>query len=170
MQPIVTADDEFVVIRGTVGRAYSVRVRVVSTAGIGPWSKSYGRELIAICLIIHALLYSLFTAPESPSNISVVNYLNSFTVNWDKLSQVKYRIYIRKWNANEENVFTPVLPPYNITGLDSNTRYYIIVEAYNSLGGNNGSTISITAPEGNIVLVNLLSWVLVCNKVWKHIY
>ena len=97
-------------------------------------------------------MYSLFTAPESPSNINVVNYLNSFTINWDKVSQVRYRVYTRKWNTNEKNSFTSVLPPYNITGLESNTRYYIVVEAYNSLGGNNGSSISITAPEGTDML------------------
>ena len=51
VQPIVTADDEFVVIRGTVGRTCSVRVRAVSAAGNGPWSKSDERELIAIFFI-----------------------------------------------------------------------------------------------------------------------
>ena len=44
----MTADDEFVVIRGTVGRTYSVRVRAVSAVGTGPWSKTDKRELIAI--------------------------------------------------------------------------------------------------------------------------
>ena len=82
--------------------------------------------------------------------MKVATYPNSFTVNWEKILKVKYRVYIRKWNINEENIFTAVLPPYNITGLESNTIYSIVVEAYNSLGGNNGSTTSATSPEGNI--------------------
>ena len=46
VQPVVRADDEFVVIHGTVGRTYSVRVRAVSPSGFGRWSNSSGRELI----------------------------------------------------------------------------------------------------------------------------
>ena len=110
-------------------------------------------------------MYSLFTAPEIPLNINAVNYQNFFTINWDKMPELKYRVYIRKWNSNRGNIFTPVLPPYNITGLESNTRYSIVVEAYNSLGGNNGSTTSATAPEGNVLLVSLQTWVLVCKCV-----
>ena len=106
---------------------------------------------------IHAMLKLTgvfsFTAPTGPSNIEVVNYPDSFTVKWDTIPEDKYRIYARKWNTKEENtIFTPVVPPYNITGLESNTRYSIVVEAYNSLGGSNGSTTSITAPQGNNML------------------
>ena len=115
-------------------------------------------------------MYSLFTAPEIPSNIKVVNYSNSFTINWDNITEVKYKVYIRKWDANKENIYTPVLLPFNITGLDSNTNFSIVVEAYNSLGGSNGSIASATAPEGNFVLVNLQTWVSVCSKVCKHNY
>ena len=51
VQPIVRADDEFLVILGTVGRTYSVRVRAVSAAGSGPWSKSNERGLKTIFVI-----------------------------------------------------------------------------------------------------------------------
>ena len=68
------------------------------------------------------------------------------------MPEVKYRVYIRKWNANKENIFTPAVPPYNITGLESNTRYAIVLETYNTLGGKNGSTTSATAPEGLLYL------------------
>ena len=53
VQPIVRADNELVVIRGTVGRTYSVRVRAVSAVGTGPWSKSDERELKATFCHIH---------------------------------------------------------------------------------------------------------------------
>ena len=53
VQPIVRVDDELVVIRGTVGRTYSVRVIAVSAVGTGPWSKSDGRELKTTFCHIH---------------------------------------------------------------------------------------------------------------------
>ena len=50
--------------------------------------------------------------------------------------------------STEINTSGPVTPPYNITGLDSNTEYTVVVEAYNSRGSDNGSVVGYTLPEG----------------------
>ena len=47
-------------------------------------------------------------------------------------------------------MFEPVTPPYNITGLESNTEYTVSIAAY-SLAGNikaNRSKVAYTVPEG----------------------
>ena len=48
----------------------------------------------------------------------------------------------------ETIVFEDVTTPYNITGLESNTEYTVVVEAYNSLGSANRSVVGCTLPEG----------------------
>ena len=45
-QPTVRAYSEQITLNGTVGRAYRVRVRAVSTVGGGPWSESDGRKFM----------------------------------------------------------------------------------------------------------------------------
>ena len=45
-------------------------------------------------------------------------------------------------------MFGPVTPPYNITGLESNTEYTVILEAYSLAGNANGSKVAYTLPEG----------------------
>ena len=44
-------------------------------------------------------------------------------------------------------MFGPVTPPYNITGLESNTEYTVVVEAYSSAGKANRSKVAYTLPE-----------------------
>ena len=41
----------------------------------------------------------------------------------------------------------PVTPPYNITGLESNTECTVVVEAYSSAGNANRSKVAYTLPE-----------------------
>ena len=45
-------------------------------------------------------------------------------------------------------MFEPVTPPYNITGLESNTEYTVIIEAYSLAGNANRSEVAYTLPEG----------------------
>ena len=57
-------------------------------------------------------------------------------------------MYIQNEASMETIAFKDVTTPYNITGLESNTEYTVVVEAYNSLGSANGSTMGCTLPEG----------------------
>ena len=74
-------------------------------------------------------------APEKPSNIIITYYTSSLTVQWDEERDAKYIIYVQKKSSMETIVFEDVTTPYNITGpgLESNTEYTVVVEAYNSL-------------------------------------
>ena len=67
---------------------------------------------------------------------------------WDEERETKYMIYVLKKASLETIVFEDVTTPYNITGLESNTEYTVVVEAYNSLGSANESKIGCTLPEG----------------------
>ena len=62
--------------------------------------------------------------------------------------EFNYRLHVQKKGSTEINTFGPVTPPYNITGLESNTEYTVVVEAYNPLGSVNGSVVGYTLPEG----------------------
>ena len=64
----------------------------------------------------------------------------------------------RRRGSMKINTFKPVTPPYNITGLESNTEYTVVVEAYNPLGSANGSVVRHTLPEGegNLFLEHFL--------------
>ena len=57
-------------------------------------------------------------------------------------------IYVQKKSSMETIVFEDVTTPYNITGLESNTEYTVVVEAYNSVGIANRSVVGYTLPEG----------------------
>ena len=57
-------------------------------------------------------------------------------------------IYVQKKPSMETMAFEDVETPYNISGLESNTEYTVIVKAYNSLGSANDSKIGCTLPEG----------------------
>ena len=57
-------------------------------------------------------------------------------------------IYVQKKSSMETIVFEHVTTPYNITRLESNTKYTVVVEAYNSLGSANESKIGCTLPGG----------------------
>ena len=87
-------------------------------------------------------------APEKASNIIITNYTISLTVQWDEKRETKYMIYVQKKSSMETIVFEDVTTPYNITGLESNTEYTVVVEAYNSVGIANRSVVGYTLPEG----------------------
>ena len=92
------------------------------------------------------------TVPLKPTNISYVASVNTFVVEWMATGpEATYRIHTRRMGSPQTATFKPVTPPYNITGLDSNTEYTVVVEAYNSLGSANGSTVGYTLPEGEIL-------------------
>ena len=57
-------------------------------------------------------------------------------------------MYVQKKASMEIIAFEDATTPYNITGLESNTEYTVIVEAYNSVGSANGSKMGCTLPEG----------------------
>ena len=66
---------------------------------------------------------------------------------WDD-EEFSYRVHVQKKGSTEIKTFGPVTPPYHITGLESNTEYTVVVEAYNPLGSANRSVVGYTLPEG----------------------
>ena len=69
-------------------------------------------------------------------------------MHWDEERETKYMMYVQKKASMETITFKDVTTPYNITRLESNTEYTVVVEAYNSVGSANGSTMGCTLPEG----------------------
>ena len=67
---------------------------------------------------------------------------------WDEERETQYMMYVQKKASMEAITFEDVTTPYNITGLESNTEYTVVVEAHNSLGSANGSEMGCTLPEG----------------------
>ena len=57
-------------------------------------------------------------------------------------------IYVQNKASMETIAFEDVITPYNITGLESNTEYTVVVEAHNSKGSANRSVVGFTSPEG----------------------
>ena len=87
--------------------------------------------------------------PPQPADINVPDLLSTttLTVRWND-EEFNYRLHVQKKGSTEINTFGPVTPPYNITGLESNTEYTVVVEAYNPLGSANRSVVVYTLPEG----------------------
>ena len=101
----------------------------------------------------HCYLYSVYLchfppgpAPSQPDINVIALSTTTLTVIWNE--GFTYRLYVQKKESTEINTFGPVTPPYNITGLESNTEYTVVVEAYNPLGRANGSIEGYTLPEG----------------------
>ena len=67
---------------------------------------------------------------------------------WDEKRETKYVMYVQKISSMETIAFEDVTTPYNITRLESNTEYTVVVETYNSVGSANGSVVGCTLPEG----------------------
>ena len=101
--------------------------------------------------MLHVLIICLHLAPSQPAINVTTPSTNTLTVRWDD-EGFNYRLHVQKKGSTEINTFGPVTPPYNITGLESNTEYTVVVEAYNSLGSANGSVVGYTLPEreGNL--------------------
>ena len=89
--------------------------------------------------------------PSVPANIMALPSTTKLTVIWDD-EGFSYRLHVQKKGSTEINTFGPVTPPYNITGLESNTEYTVVVEAYNPLGSAIRSVVGYTLPEGEINL------------------
>ena len=100
------------------------------------------------CMVIPCVfIISLYLAPSQPTIGVITPSTTTLTVRWDD-EGFNYRLLVQKKGSTEINTFGPVTPPYNITGLESNTEYTVVVEAYNPLGSANGSVVGYTLPEG----------------------
>ena len=97
--------------------------------------------------VISVIIISLHSAPSQPVINVTAPSTTSLTMRWDD-QEFSYRVHVQKKGSTEINTFGPVTPPYNITGLESNTEYTVVVEAYNSLGSANGSVVGYTLPGG----------------------
>ena len=96
--------------------------------------------------IFSVFIIPLYLAPSQPVINVTAPSTTTLTVRWDD-EGFSYRLHVQKKGSTEINTFGPVTPPYNITGLESNTEYTVVVEAYNSLGSVNGSVVGYTLPE-----------------------
>ena len=99
------------------------------------------------CTVLILSFLSIILAPSQPVINVTAPSTTTLTVRWDD-EGFSYRLHVQKKGSTEINTFGPVTPPYNITGLESNTEYTVVVEAYNSLGSVNGSVVGYTLPEG----------------------
>ena len=97
--------------------------------------------------IVFACTSYIYVVPSAPVNIMALSSTITLTVRWDD-EGFSYRLHVQKKGSTEINTIGPVTPPYNITGLESNTEYTVVVEAYNPLGSANGSAVGYTLPEG----------------------
>ena len=96
----------------------------------------------------HWFLYSVYSSFHLFPAIGVTApSTTTLTVRWDD-EGFNYTLHVQKKGSTEINTIGPVTPPYNITGLESNTEYTVVVEAYNSLGSANRSAVGYTLPEG----------------------
>ena len=103
-------------------------------------------SLIFVLSIFIISLY-LSIAPSRPAiNVTTLS-TTTLTVRWDD-EGFNYRLHVQKKGSTEINTFGPVTPPYNITGLESNTEYTVVVEAYNPLRSANSSVVRYTLSEG----------------------
>ena len=106
-------------------------------------------HILLLCSLLYCnsvFIISLHLAPSQPAINGITPSTTTLTVRWDK--EFNYRLHVQKKDSTEINTFGPVTPPYNITGLESNTEYTVVVEAYSPLGSVNGSVVGYTLPEG----------------------
>ena len=78
---------------------------------------------------------------------------------------VNYRIYVQKGNSAVTTTPGPLSPPYNITGLESNTQYTVVVEAYNPLGSAN-ATRTVQTLSGGVYYVIELAFQHLYTLMW----
>ena len=111
------------------------------------------------CCIQCIFIIALHLAPSQPVINVITPSTTTLTVRWND-EGFSYRLHVQK----KINTFGPVTPPYNITGLESNTEYTVVVEAYNSLGSAIRSVVGYTLPEGE-KLEKMLPTVTVIDKL-----
>ena len=102
---------------------------------------------LVFVLSIFIISIYLSIAPSPPAINVTAPSTTTLTVRWDD-EGFSYRLHVQKKGSTEINTFGPVTPPYNITGLESNTEYTVVVEAYNPLGSAKRSVVWYTLPEG----------------------
>ena len=100
-----------------------------------------------LVFILCVIIISLYLAPSQPAINVTTPSTNTLTVRWDD-EGFNYRLHVQKKRSTEIKTFGPVTPPYNVTGLESNTEYTVVVEAYNPLGSANRSVVGYTLQEG----------------------
>ena len=113
---------------------------------------TYSKTYYVVCVtglctqyIYHFSYLSI--APSRPAINVTAPSTTTLTVRWEDKG-FDYRLHVQKKGSTEINTFGPVTPPYNFTGLEPNTEYTVVVEAYNPLGSANGSVVGYTLPEG----------------------
>ena len=115
-------------------------------------------SLVFVLSIFIISLYLSIAPSQSAINVTTP-YTTTLTVRWDD-EGFNYRLHVQKKGSTEINTFGPVTPPYNVTGLESNTEYTVVVEAYNPLGSANKSVVGYTLPaaegEGNLLSEHFL--------------
>ena len=104
-------------------------------------------SLVFVLSIFNIISLYLSIAPSQPAINVTTPSTTTLTVRWDD-ERFSYRLHVQKKGSTEINTFEDVTPPYNITGLESNTEYTVVVEAYNPLGSANSSAVRYTLPEG----------------------
>jgi hypothetical protein len=111
------------------GKTYQLRVRAVSDIAEGTWSK-----------------YFTVGPPTAPTGFRITSSSTTLSLTWDA-EGFNYRLHVQKRDSAMTTTPGPLSPPYNITGLESNTQYTVVVEAYNPLGSTNATRTVCTLPE-----------------------
>ena len=93
-------------------------------------------------------------APTTPTGVMITFSSTTLTITWDD-DGFNYRLYVRKSDSAVTTTPGPLSPPYSITGLESNTQYTVVVEAYNPLGSINATRTVWTLLEGKYGVIEL---------------
>ena len=138
------------------GVNYEVRVRAVSPIGAGEYRTATTSCMPLIltllkkpCIRLNVLLMLYLTVPTTPI-VRTSATTTSLYLQWTRSGGDTFTLYYWK-NSTPSDVSTATTTSlsYNITGLDSNTAYKVIVSAGNSAGFANSSEVSeYTTPEG----------------------
>ena len=99
---------------------------------------------------IYTIVY--FTEPTTPI-VNASTTTSSLYLQWTRSGGDNFTLYYWKTSTpSDVSTVTTTSLSYNITGLDSNTAYKVIVSARNVLGFSNSSEVLVyTTPEGPYV-------------------
>ena len=80
--------------------------------------------------------------------MEIVSYSHMLSLKWDDFGDFIYALYYQKTGTRDVSTVTTTSLSYNITGLDSNTRYVVIVAATNDVtSAINEEMYPYTTPE-----------------------
>ena len=80
--------------------------------------------------------------------MEIVSYSHMLSLKWDGFGDFDYILYYQKTGTPEVPTVETTSLSYNITGLDSNTRYVVIVTARNDeIAAINEEMYPYTIPE-----------------------